>query len=146
MNMASPQKHTAQMLTWTCLSGTGCRNEFPEAWLPCTLMKLRCSSHLSPAARLRFLLFPFLQTVSELRTDLMIRELIRKRWQWAFTALNFHQPIFHISLCNAECKRARETDVGCLWMMMSLLQEETGGPFAPDSRQQGQRKTLNLNL
>lgn len=36
---------------------------------------------------------------SELRTDLMIRDLIRKRWQWGFITPNFYQPIFHISLC-----------------------------------------------
>ena len=42
------------------------------------------------------------QAMSELRIHLTIRELIRKRWQWGFTTLNFHQPILHISLCNPE--------------------------------------------
>lgn len=51
------------------------------------------------AVGLHLLLPLFPQAMSELRTHLMIRELIRKRWQWGFTTLNFHQPIFHISLC-----------------------------------------------
>lgn len=51
-----------------------------------------------------------------------------------------HLPLQH------RVQRARETDVGCLWMMMRLLQEEIGGPFAPDSSQQGQRETLHLKL
>lgn len=79
------------------------------------------------------------QAMTELRTHLMIRELIRKRWQWAFTTLNFHQPIFQSPV--ATQSMARETDVGCLWMIPRLLEEEIRGPFAPDSSLQRPRPT-----
>lgn len=77
----------------------GGRNEFPETCLSCTLMKARCSFCLSPPAA------PLLEAASELGTRLAIGELIRKRWQWGFATVNFHQPVFHISFYSTDPAR-----------------------------------------
>lgn len=82
----------------------------------------------------------FPQAMSELRTHLMIRELIRKRWQWGFTTLNFHQPIFHISPCYPEHGQGHWRGLP-LNDETRLLGEEIRAPFAPYSSQQGPRTT-----
>lgn len=54
---------------------------------------------------------PSPHTMSKLRTHLMIRELIRKRWQWGFTTLNFHQTISTLPFATQSTAR----DTGFLW-------------------------------
>lgn len=98
----------------TYLSATGDKIEFPEARLSYTLMKLRTSSYL-PFNNHNVshpLPPPSPHTMSKLRTHLMIRELIRKRWQWGFTTLNFHQTISTSPFATGRTTGA----AGCLWV------------------------------